>query len=210
VTELGDSAALAPTDGAAPSTPTSEPVENRWYPNADQAPAADATKDTEGAAATAGVPERYEFALEGLEIDPAMVTAAEPVLRELGLTNESANKLLPVATKLISNAQDRTMQAMIDAGAKQRKDWLAEYHADPVIGGAKRAETQRLAEAGMTAAGFKHGHPFRQMLTESGLGNHPDMIRTFRRLGELVGSGGGSQAPALPESRDARWYGKES
>lgn len=205
-----DESAAAPTEGTPPTTTAPEPVEARWYPEAEQDPAADAASDTNGSEHSTGAPERYELALEGVEIDRAMLTEAEPILRELNLTNESANKLLPVATKLISNAQDRTMQAMIDAGAKQRKEWLAEYHADPVIGGAKRAETQRLAEAGMTAAGFKHGHPFRQMLTESGLGNHPDMIRTFRRLGELAGSGGGTRAPALPESRDARWYGKES
>lgn len=204
-----DESAAMPTqaEGAAPPTSTSEPVEARWYSNADQSPTADAASDTDGSAPATGAPERYEFAMEGVELDPAMMREAEPILRELNLSNEGANKLLPVANKLVSSTQDRMMQAMIDAGAKQRKDWLTAYHSDPDIGGARRVETQRLAEAGMTAAGFKAGHPFRQMLTESGLGNHPDMIRTFRRLGELA-AGGGAAAPG--EGPDTRWYGKGS
>lgn len=137
-----------------------------------------------------GAPEKYELALEGVNLDPELVAEAEPVLRELNLTNEQANALLPLAPKIMEKAQAATMQAILDAGAQQRKDWLDAFAADPEIGGAKREETEHLAAKGMDALGFAAGHPFRQALTESGFGNHPDMIRVFRRLGEMVGEDG--------------------
>jgi hypothetical protein len=201
-----------PIDGAlgdapAPAAPAPEPSATGWYSG--DAQSAEPAPEAPGADAPAGVPDRYELALEGVNLDPTMLSAAEPVLRELGLSNDGANKLLPVADKLVRTAQDRIMQDMIDAGSQQKKDWFAAYNADPVIGGPHRAETQRLAEKGMATLGFAAGHPFRQLLTESGLGNHPDMIRTFRRLGELVGIDAHNERSAAGARLPGQgWYGK--
>lgn len=138
----------------------------------------------------AGPPEKYELAMEGVEIDAAMVEEATPILQALKLDNDQANQLLPVAAKLVTQTQEKTLQALVDAGAQQRKEWFDAYKADPEIGGAKAEETEHLAAKAMDALGFSKGHPFRTALTESGFGNHPDMIRTFRRLGEIVGEDG--------------------
>lgn len=137
-----------------------------------------------------GPPEAYELALEGTELDAEAVAEAEPILRELGLSNEAANKLLPVAASLVSKAADRALQTIVEAGAAQRKTWLEEFKADPEIGGAKQAETEHLAAKGLDALGFAKGHPFRAILTETGFGNHPDMIRAWRKIGEMVGEDG--------------------
>lgn len=157
------------TEPTPPVEAAAAPAEARWYPEMEAASELDAGKESAPAepaatAPVAGPPEKYELAMEGVQLDPAMLTAAEPVLRELGLSNEGANKLLPVATKLMTGAREQTMQAMIDAVAKQKKEWFAAFASDPQIGGAGRAETQRLAEQGLAAAGFKAGHPFRQLL----------------------------------------------
>jgi hypothetical protein len=55
-------------------------------------------KDGGDKEAAVGAPERYELAVpDGFEkLDEAMVAEAEPVLRELNLSNEAANKLVPV------------------------------------------------------------------------------------------------------------------
>lgn len=140
--------------------------------------------------APAGPPEKYELALEGVELDAALVAEAEPIFRELGLTNEQANALLPLAPKLMENAQNAIVQNLIDKGAEQRKAWFDAFVADPDIGGGKREETEHLAAKGLDALGFVKDHPFRKALTESGFGNHPDMIRAFRRVGEMVGEDG--------------------
>lgn len=152
----------------------------------------EASKTEEVAADTpAGPPEKYELALEGVELDQAMVEEATPILQALNLDNDQANQLMPVAAKLVTQTQEKTLQALVDAGAQQRKDWFDAFVADPDIGGAKREETEHLAAKAMDALGFTKGHPFRTALTESGFGNHPDMIRTFRRLGEITGEDGG-------------------
>jgi hypothetical protein len=155
------------------------------------ADAADSAIGSDGAQSAApAVPERYELALEGMTIDPALVEAADPVLRDLGLSNEAANKLLPVAQKVQEATREAVLSQLADAGAAQKKAWLDAFVADPEIGGAKREETQGLAAKALDALGFAAGHPFRDALNETGFGNHPDMIRAFRRLGEMVGEDG--------------------
>jgi len=149
--------------------------------------------------APVGPPEKYELALEGIELDVGLVAEAEPIFRELGLSNDQANALLPLAPKLMEQAQQASLQAMLDAGAQQRKDWLDAFNADPEIGGGKRSETEHLAAKGLDALGFKNTgfgddgkspHPFRQALNETGFGNHPDMIRAFRAIGQMAGEDG--------------------
>jgi hypothetical protein len=160
-----------------------------------------------------GAPEKYELALEGVTLDAEMVAEAEPILRELNLSNDDANKLLPMAAKLVDKTQANTLQMLADAGAQQKKDWLDAFKADPEIGGPKREETEHLAAKGLDALGYVDGHPFRRALTESGFGNHPDMIRAFRRVGELVGEDGnfvqpdGAARNEVPTEK--RWYGKQ-
>lgn len=169
--------------------------------------AKDAEVQTEEPAASV-VPEKYELALEGLEIDTELLGAAEPVLKELGLSNDQANALLPIVKQAMDKAISAQTSQMTDLMAAQRKEWLDAFNADADIGGVNREQTVHLAGKGLDALGYTEGHPFRQLLTETGLGNHPDMIRMARRVGELVaedgdfvrsGAGGSSQTP--PEKR---------
>jgi hypothetical protein len=152
-----------------------------------------AQTETDPASPTADepvMPERYELALEGLTVDTALVEAADPILRGLGLTNEQANTLMPLAQQIQQRTQDALMQQLTDAGAAQRKEWHDAFVADPEIGGANREQSEHMAAKGLDALGFAVGHPFRQALTESGFGNHPDMIRAFRAIGQMVGEDG--------------------
>ena len=198
------------TEPASPQTDTTPPSEPATTPDAvapetsvlggdlsdgaQEAPAAEAEADPAAPAADAEpvvtVPEKYELALDGMTIDAGLAEAADPVFRELGLSNDQANKLLPVAQQVMQRTQEAALQQLADAGAQQRKQWLDAFHADPDIGGAKADESTHLAARGLDALGFEKGHPFRQILTESGFGNHPDMIRAFRAIGEMVGEDG--------------------
>jgi hypothetical protein len=157
----------------------------------------------EAAEPVPGAPEKYELALEGLTLDPEMLAEAEPILRDLNLTNEQANALLPIAPKLMERASNAMLQQILDQGATQRKDWLDAFAADPDIGGSKREETEHLAAKGLDALGFTKDHPFRKALTETGFGNHPDMIRAFRRMGEMVGEDGDFERGGAGESKSA-------
>jgi len=192
------------TETATPDVAAEETVLGGIVPEA-EAPAAEAQTEEQPASV---VPEKYELALEGLEVDAELLTAADPVFRELGLSNEQANALLPVAKQIMDKAVSAQTSQMTDLMAAQRKEWLDAFNADPAIGGANREQTVHLAGKAMDSLGYVEGHPFRQLLTESGLGNHPDMIRMARRLGELVGedgdfvrSGAGSSSQVTPEKR---------
>ncbi|PTR05679.1 MULTISPECIES: hypothetical protein [unclassified Novosphingobium] len=184
-----------PTPDAAPAAPAADTsVLGGELPAADPAKEAPATTPAADPPAPATdapvVPEKYELSLEGMTLDPTLVDAADPVFRDLGLTNEQAGKLLPLAQQV----QERTTQALIqqltDGAAAQKKEWLDAFTADPEIGGANREQTEHLAARGLDALGFTKDHPFRKALTESGFGNHPDMIRAFRAVGQMVGEDG--------------------
>ena len=143
----------------------------------------------EGAQAD-GAPEAYEIALtdaDGNEIalDPELLAEATPILKEIGLTNEQANKIAPMALRMMQHgaAQAEAQGEKMLAAAK--KDWLEQFKASE-LGGAKAEATLHTAAKALDALGFTPGTPFRDLLDTSGLGNHPDMITTFFRLGSLL------------------------
>jgi hypothetical protein len=176
------------------------------------------TEASEETSNAEGPPDTYELALkddEGKDVvlDPEAVAAAEPVFRDLGLTNDQANKLMPVAKDFADRTTQAVYQQIIEGGAVQKKEWLDAFKADPEIGGAKAEETTHLAAKALDTMGFtltgfgddkKQPHPFRKALTESGFGNHPDMIRLTRKLGELVSEDGFVRADAGLTSKPDR------
>jgi hypothetical protein len=124
----------------------------------------------------AGAPEKYELALpEGMTLDEATFAAAEPVLRELGLNNEQATKLASVI------AEVRASEA--EAFVQQVQEWGKTTQADPEIGG--KALEATLTEGRKALA--KHGTPeLRALLDNTGLGNHPEVVRFFARVGKTI------------------------
>lgn len=135
-------------------------------------------------------PEKYEFTLEGVELDAEMLEAADPIFRELNLSNEEAGKFLPLAKQYADKIGETIINDLVAQGQAKRKAWLDEAKADPEVGGAKWDESLHLAAKGFDAIGFKDGHPFRQALEETGFGNNPHMIFLARKLGELVSEDG--------------------
>lgn len=137
------------------------------------------------------VPESYELtAPEGMDLDADLVAEAAPIFKEMGLTNDAANKLMPMAGKLVEKTVSRLQEQMIDAQNVQRKAWLDDAKGAEDIGGAKWDATLHAAARGLDALGYKDGSTFRAFLNETGIGNHPDMIRIAARLGQLVGEDG--------------------
>lgn len=165
----------------------------------DQPAPIDATPVDRPEGGEVAAPEKYDLQLDGLDLDTGLIAEAEPIFRELGLSNKQANALLPIAPKIVASAQDKIIKSLIDEGTKQRKAWLDAFAADKEIGGQKRAESERLAVTGLEKLGFGRDHPFRVALTETGFGNHPDMIRILRWVGAASGNqpSGGAGSSAL-------------
>ncbi|KQN10270.1 hypothetical protein ASE85_02445 [Sphingobium sp. Leaf26] len=185
----------APADPAAPAA--ADPDDDGDTALGGKKPAVDPDKPTDPAPADPDapaapvVPEAYELtAPEGMTIDADLLTEATPIFKEAGLTNDQAQAILPAAKSLIEKTQQSAVQTMIDAGNQQRKAWLDAAKADEQIGGNKWDASLGSAAKAFDALGHPEGSPFRTALNETGFGNHPEMIRIFARIGEMVGEDG--------------------
>jgi hypothetical protein len=160
------------------------------------------------------VPEKYELSVEGLELDAAAIEAAEPVFKELNLSNKQANKLMPVAAQFRDKVTSETLQSLADQGAAQKAEWLTATKADPDIGGGKLEETLHLAGKALDHLGHAEGSDFRKLLTETGFGNHPEMVRMMRAVGEMISEDGFARANAggstKPKPLHERLYPSEA
>jgi hypothetical protein len=135
------------------------------------------------------VPETYELTPpEGFEkLDDGLVAEATPVFKELGLSNEQANKLMPLAGKMAEKIVSDRDQQLMGTILEQRKDWLETAKKDPEIGGQNWDATLGIAAKAMDQLGFAKGSPLRVALNDSGFGNHPEMIRFMATVGKAIG-----------------------
>lgn len=179
-TETGTAAAVATDATAAETALTTEPV--------------------------SAAPEKYELvAPEGFALDADAAALADPVFRELNLTNDQANKLMPVASEFAKRIADQTRQSFMGESAAIQKQWVAEAQSDPVIGGSHWDASIATAGKALDLLGATKDSSFRQFLTNSGLGNHPDMIRMFVKVGNAIGEGGEfSRANGAPQVQRSR------
>lgn len=129
-----------------------------------------------------GAPENYEsFKLpEGVEIDTEALAEATGLFKELGLSQEKAQKLIDLQAK----HELATMEANNKAFETMVKGWLADSKADKEIGGDKFDENLVLAKRAMKE--FAADTKFSEMLSYTGLGNHPEMIRFLTKIGKAI------------------------
>jgi hypothetical protein len=154
-----------------------------------------------------GPPEAYDLAMpEGFALDADMLAKADPILREVGLTNEAANKLVPLVADVVSNAMKAAEERGSQEIAAVRKGWADAALQDAEIGGSpdKLAATKESSAkfmdrfapetfdpvTGALTPADKGGVTLRQWLGENGLGNHPVVIRTFARAGQAIAEDG--------------------
>ncbi|WHZ42194.1 peptidase [Rahnella bonaserana] len=128
------------------------------------------------------VPEKYEFKspVEGQELDAEMAAALDPVARELGLNNEQAQKLVDIYGKDILPKIEARQQ---ENWAKQTEAWANEVKTDKEIGGDAFVANVGLAQKALDTfapAGL------REYLETTGLGNHPDLVRCFVKVGKAM------------------------
>lgn len=150
-------------------------------------------KDGEGsqdpAPATDVAPEAYDLKLttkgeDGKDvevaIDTALLETATPVLKELGLTNDQANKLAP----LVLDIQNRAATAQADAFEEMSKGWAASVKADPEIGGKNWEATNHSMGRALDRFGSDE---LKSILNDSRLGNHPTVVKFFKSVGDALG-----------------------
>jgi len=148
---------------------------------------------------TQAVPEKYDFTMpEGVTLDSALVEKVSPVLRDLKLTNEQANKLASVF------AEHRAAEAKAaeEAYAQQVTTWADQARTDKDFGGNAFDENVKTAQKAIAAFGSPE---LKALLNDTGYGSHPELLKFCLRVGKAIsedghvtpaGAGGGARDPA--------------
>lgn len=147
-----------------------------------------------------GAPEAYEWKLpEGVDFDESGLQAFGEFAKESGLTNDAANALLGKMAPVMAERQRAAQAAMIDG-------WLTQSQSDQEFGGAKLQENIAVAKKAMDQFGTPE---LTTLLNESGLGNHPEIIRAFYRAGKAISEDrfiGGNRASQVSDDPAKRLY----
>lgn len=191
---MQDSAAN-PTEGnAASQTPLSaeaasdalygdkqQATEGKNQQAQDSAPADDSKGDTDGKSEAAEkpqeAPEKYEFKPpEGKQFDSELITQFSEVAKELNLSQDAAQKMLDKMAPAMEQRQAQQIQAL-------KQGWAEAAMADKEFGGDKIAENLSVAKKALDQFGTSE---LRTLLEESGLGNHPEVIRFMFKAGKAI------------------------
>jgi hypothetical protein len=180
---LGGDAAKAAADAAAKAGEKPAQALDGGEKKPDAKEGAEGKKDGEGKKddKPSGPPEKYEdFKLpEGVTVDAAQIEGFKGLAKELGLTQEAAQKLVDFQAANEA-AQVKKIGEFWD---KQASDWLAEAKADKEFGGAKFDESVAAANAALKQFGTPK---LIEALQTYGMGNHPEVIRAFARVGQAI------------------------
>ena len=129
---------------------------------------------------TEGAPEKYEFndkVADAPEVlDPDVLTAFGEVAKELDLPQKAAQKVLDKVAPVIQARQAEQVE-------KARVEWAEDSKSDEEFGGETFNANLEVAKTALNAFGTD---PFKQLLSESGLGNHPEVIRFMYRAGKAI------------------------
>lgn len=196
-----DSKATAPPPAASTSTQstavTGAPAPAGDTPPGDAAPA-DATAPK--------APEKYaEFtAPEGVKLDPEATAEFEGIAKSLDLDQAKAQGLVDLGSKLVQ----RVAQQQADAHALQVQQWLTESKADKEFGGERFDASVTTARKAVERFGTPQ---LKTLLDQTGLGNHPEVVRLFQRIGTAISEDAFINAPSAGGSKPsmaARLYPK--
>lgn len=174
------------TNTAADATSTADPnLKPEGTPPASDASAtAPIAKDGEPDKAAAGAPETYaDFTYpEGIEKDGALETKFREWAKAKNLSQEDAQAALNLGMeniKAINAAQETAFKTVTEG-------WLTEAKTDKDIGG--EAFDANVA-IGMKAIERFGNEKFEAMLDDTGVGNHPEMIRFLKGVGDQLTEG---------------------
>ena len=186
----------------APESTTPATTEAEAKP-ADKAPA----EETKPPEQKPVVPEKYDIKLpDGSLLDPARVEKIAALAKERGLSNEDAQGLLNSEHEAIASFVSTQQKAM----EERSQQWMTVVQNDNEMGGeAFKANVEHAKRAVE-----RFGSPeLKSALDNTGLGNHPELVRAFMRIGKAMAEdkfvhGGG--ATSAGESKANVLYGSKS
>lgn len=149
-------------------------------PPADAKPDGQVEGDKDGDKPT-GAPENYEDfkAPEGIALDAEVADEFKTLAKELNLPQDAAQKVADLGGKLAQKWAGQQTEAI----QKAQSEWVTGTKADKEIGGDQLQANLSVAKKALDAFGTPE---LRTLLNDSGLGNHPEVIRVFYRAGKAI------------------------
>jgi len=138
-----------------------------------------------------GAPESYtDFTLpENMEVNSAVMDEFKGMAKEAKLPQETAQKFVETGAKLVQDAVENFALSQVEAYAKKVDTWHESRVNDPEIGGTEEKQKQILAQASQVVRSLG-GESLMKALDETGAGNHPEIIRAFYRIRDVIGEDG--------------------
>lgn len=192
----------APTTSATPAAPAAEPVKPAAAePKADEGTLIGRAKAEEAPKATPQAPEKYEFTMpDGVQVDEALLGKATPLFKELDLSQENAQKVVSWYADV--------KKAEADNWNKEVNGWKQAVMKEH---GPKTQETMTYVAKFIDKLGGPRGDAIRQLLDDTGLGNHPDLVYLFGQGGKAISEdtfvpGSNRNQPLSEEARARKMF----
>lgn len=129
-----------------------------------------------------GAPEKYELKIPKDSLLPeGYVDRVASYAKENQLTNEQAQKVLERDVGIVADFQ----KSQLETFEKQKVEWFELSKADKEIGGDHFAESAENAKRAIERYGTAE---FKAELNKTGLGNYPELVRIFARIGKAMAS----------------------
>ena len=143
--------------------------------------------------AAAQVPESYEAFTDaqGNPVSNDDFKGFTEAAKSVGLSQENAQKMF---TAMYGEADNYVRRRTQEFAAQ----WAEQSKADPEFGGANFNQNM-----GQIAAAYQQfaTPELKQLLDASGLGNHPEVVRLFYRVGKALSQDTGVRAQGAPEQQ---------
>lgn len=166
-------------------------------------------KSAEDEAPTA-LPESYELkALDGVELDDAIMPQVQELFKDLGLPQEKAQEVFDKLMAMDAARQpspEQVQQAYEQQAQDLNKQWGDECAKLPELGGANFNKSLETASQVM----IKFGTPeLRDFLTYSALGSNPEFFKFIHSIGQSMSPDtmehGGAASPGPRSIEDRLW-----
>lgn len=166
--------ATQPAEGGKPAEGAAKPAEG------DDAPKAGDTKPADEAKAV----EYTDFTMpEGVTLKGEALDELKAFAKEKGLSQEDAQKLVDMGAK---QSQGFATQLAEQAKA-QATEWASQTQSDKEIGGDALPENLAAAKQALDRFGSPE---LKSLLNQSGLGNHPEVVRFMVKAGKAISEDG--------------------
>lgn len=126
----------------------------------------------------------YEFKLpDGVEMKGEAIEELKTTAKEFGLTPEQAQRIADLGVK---QAQGFATQ-LVEQQKVMTAEWAEQTTTDKEIGGDKLSENLGVAKKALDTFGSKE---LKTLLNQSGLGNHPEVVRFMVKAGKAISEDG--------------------